>query len=258
MQTSPGKLSSLSAFFPAHNEEANVVPMAEAMLAVLPRVATQWELVIVDDGSRDRTGALADEFARTHPGVRVVHHEVNRGYGGAIKSGLAASRLDYVFFTDGDRQFDPAEIERLIARLDQAEVVVGRRAQRADNVVRRLNGMAWSTLVRALFGFTVRDVDCAFKLFRRSAIAGIAPRAEGAMISTELLARIHQRGHRIVEVPVSHYPRQHGTPSGANPAVILRAFVELFRMRRQLRAEFAQTRALDAKPRTPLDLPSGE
>ena len=252
-----GKLPSITAFFPAHNEEANVVPMTEGLLAVLPRIAERWELVIVDDGSRDRTGELADELASTHPEVRVVHHPTNRGYGGSIKSGLAASRLDYVFYTDGDRQFDPAEIERLMAHLDEADVVVGYRAHRADNVVRRLNGVAWNTLVRALFGVPVRDVDCAFKLFRASALAGIEVRADGAMISTELLARIQERGRRIVEVPVSHYPREHGSPSGGNVRVILRAFVELFRLRRQLRSEFARARAHAAKL-SPLDSSSGE
>ena len=251
------KLPGLTAFFPAYNEEANVVPTAERLLAVLPRVAERWELVIVDDGSRDRTGALADELARSRAGVRVVHHTVNRGYGGAIKSGLAANRLDYVFYTDGDQQFDPAEIERLMVPLDRADVVVGYRAKRADNVVRWLNGVAWNTLVRALFGVPVRDVDCAFKLFRASALAGLEPRAEGAMVSTELLARIHERGHRIIEVPVTHYPRKHGSPSGANLRVIVRAFIELFRLRRQLRSEFALARACASRPGS-LDGPSGE
>ena len=255
--TAGGKLPGLTAFFPAYNEDANVVPVAEALLTVLPRVAERWELVIVDDGSRDGTGALADELARSRPGVRVVHHAVNRGYGGAIKSGLAAAQLDYVFYMDGDRQFDPAEIARLMVALDRADVVVGYRAKRADNVVRWLNGVAWNMLVHALFGVPVRDVDCAFKIFRRSVLDGLEARAEGAMISTELLARIHERGHTIVEVPVSHYPRQHGSPSGANPQVILRAFAELFRLRRQLRREFAQARALAAKPAS-FDTPTGE
>lgn len=252
-----GKLSGLSAFFPAHDEEANVVPMAEKLLAVLPQVAARFELVIVDDGSRDRTGALADEFARTHPGVRVVHHAVNRGYGGAIKSGLAACRLDYVFYTDGDCQFDPVEIARLIGQLHRADVIIGYRARRADGVVRWLNGVAWNVLIRALFRLPVRDVDCAFKLFRTNTLAGLEPSAEGAMISTELLARIHERGHRIVEVPVSHYPRRSGSPSGASLRVIARAFVELFRMRRRLRGEFAQARALAARRGTRIDTPAG-
>jgi len=228
-------LSSLSAFFPAHDEEANVVPMAEALLEILPKVAERWELIIVDDGSRDRTPELADQLARTHPGVRVVHHPVNRGYGAAVRSGIAACRFDYVFFTDGDRQFDPAQITALVPQLAQADVVVGYRHARADPLVRRLNAAGWNLLMRALLRLPVRDVNCAFKLFRREALAGIEARADGAMLSAELIARIARRGHRIVEVPVAHLPRRAGTPTGAKPAVILRAFAELLRLRRDLR-----------------------
>lgn len=230
------RLPSLSAFFPVHDEEDNVVPMAEAVLAVLPEVAEAWELIIVDDGSRDATGARADELARRRPGVRVVHHAVNRGYGGAIRSGLAAARHERIFYTDGDRQFEPRQIMRLIAELPRADVVVGWRARRADHVVRRLNTFAWNLLVRLLFGLRVRDVDCAFKLLPRSALAGLTLEAEGAMISTELLAYLRQRGLRIVEVPVDHFPRTSGTPSGGDPRVIVRAFGELRRLYPRIRA----------------------
>ena len=229
-------LSSLSAFFPARDEEANLLPMAQAMLRVLPAVAERWELIIVDDGSRDATGALADELARAHPEVRVIHHPVGRGYGAAIRSGLRAARHDYVFFTDGDRQFDPAEITALIARVDGADVVVGYRHARSDPLGRRLNSAAWNLLVRALFRLPVRDVNCAFKLFRRAALDGIEPEADGAMVSTELLARICRRCLRVVEVPVGHFPRRAGAPSGARPRVVARAFVELVRLHRRLRA----------------------
>jgi len=231
----PERLRSLSAFFPVRDEEDNVVPMAEAVLAVLPEVAAAWELVIVDDGSRDATGARADELARTHPGVRVVRHAVNRGYGGAIRSGLAAARHEWIFYTDGDRQFDPRQITRLIAELPRADVVVGWRARRADHVVRQLNTFAWNLLIRVLFGLRVRDVDCAFKLLPRSALDGITLEAEGAMISTELLAHLRQRGQRIVEVPVDHFPRRSGTPSGGDPRVIVRAFGELRRLYPRIR-----------------------
>jgi glycosyltransferase involved in cell wall biosynthesis len=228
-------LRSLSAFFPAHDEEANVVPLTQAFLAVLPAVAERWELIIVNDGSRDRTPALADQLAREHPGVRVVHHPVNRGYGAAVRSGLAACRYDYVFFTDGDRQFDPAQIGTLIAQLGRADVVVGYRHARADPLPRRLNAAGWNLLMRTLLRIPVRDVNCAFKLFHRDALAGIDARADGAMLSAELMARIARRGHRIAEVPVEHLPRRAGTPTGARPGVILRAFVELFRLYRELR-----------------------
>src|SRR5215470_13634114 len=230
------RLPSLSAFFPARDEEANVLPVAAGLLRVLPAVAVRWELVIVDDGSRDATGRLADALARAHAAVRVVHHATSRGYGGAIRAGLAAARYEYVFFTDGDGQYDPAQIPALIAELGRADVVVGYRHARADPLARRLNAAGWNLLVRVLFGLPVRDVNCAFKLFRRSALAGIVPEADGAMVSAELLARLVRAGHRIVEVPVDHYPRRHGVPSGASPRVVARAFVELFRFYRRLRA----------------------
>lgn len=230
------RLSSLSAFFPVRDEERNVLPMAAAMLRVLPRVAQRWELIIVDDGSRDGTGALADRLAETHAGVRAVHHPVGGGYGAAIRSGLRSARYDYVFYTDGDRQFDPEELSLLIAELAGADAVVGYRQARSDPFARRLNAAAWNALVRLLFRLPVRDVNCAFKLFRRAALEGIETEADGAMVSTELLARICRRGHRIVEVPVAHFPRRAGAPTGGNPRVVARAFLELFRLRRELRA----------------------
>jgi glycosyltransferase involved in cell wall biosynthesis len=165
-----------------------------------------------------------------------VHHAVNRGYGGAIRSGLAAARHERIFYTDGDRQFDPRQVTRLIAELPRADVVVGWRARRAEHFGRRLNTFAWNALIRLLFGVRVRDVDCAFKLLPRSALEGVTLEAEGAMISTELLAHLSQRGLRIAEVPVDHFPRTSGTPSGADPRVILRAFGELRRLYPRIRA----------------------
>jgi glycosyltransferase involved in cell wall biosynthesis len=229
------RLPSLTAFFPARNEEGNVAAMVEALRCVLPGVAARWEIVVVDDGSTDRTGALADELAACDERVRVVHHPLSRGYGGAIKSGLAAARYDWIFYTDGDRQFDPGQITRLIAALGRADVVVGYRYRRADRLVRRVNGAAWNALVRLLIGLRVRDIDCAFKLLPRAALEGLMLEAEGAMISTELLARLAQRGCRIAEVPVDHFPRRAGRPSGGSPLVIARAFVELFRLSGRLR-----------------------
>jgi glycosyltransferase involved in cell wall biosynthesis len=240
-------LGALSAFFPVHDEEANVVAVAEGLLDVLPRVAAVWELVIVDDGSRDGTGPLAQELARARAGVRVVRHSTRRGYGAAIRSGLAAARYDHVFYTDGDRQFDPADLNRLVPHLAHADVIAGYRERRADHLGRRLNTYAWNLLVRALFRLPVRDVDCAFKLIRRSVLAEVTLAADGAMISTELLARVCQRGHRIVEVPVRHFPRPAGRPSGARPAVVARAFVELVRLRAALHSP-ARTRRLTPAP----------
>ncbi len=230
------RLPSLSACVPVHDEEANVVPMVQALLCVLPAVAERWELLIVDDGSRDGTGRLADDLARRYAGVRTVHHAVNRGYGAAVRTGLATARFEYVFLTDGDQQFDPAQIRLLIPALTRTDVVVGYRARRADDLARRLAAAAWNLTVRALLGLRHRDVNCAFKLFRRRALEGLDLSADGACISAELLACLQARGHHAIEIPVDHYPRRHGRASGGSLRVIAHAGPELVRIRRRLRA----------------------
>jgi len=236
------RLPSISAFFPAYNEEQNVPAMVERLTAVLPRVSEDYEIIVVNDGSADRTGAVADALAAADPHVRVIHHPVNRGYGGALKSGFAGARKEYVFFTDGDGQFDVAEIERLLPFVPEYDVVVGYRLDRAEGGVRKLNAAGWNWLGRRLFHMPVRDVDCAFKLFKRRVFDVVQPEAEGAMISTEILARAVHGGFRITEVGVHHYERRHGTPTGANPLVIVRAFYELFKLYRRITAEGAAVR----------------
>ena len=167
--------------------------------------------------------------------MRLVRHGLNRGYGAALRSGFDAATMDLVFFTDADNQFDPEQLPALLARLDDADAVVGYRETRRDPMARRLNAAAWNRLVRLLLDVPVRDVNCAFKLFRRDVLMGLALESDGAMINTELLAKLRRAGHSIVEVPVTHYPRVGGEASGANPVVIARAFAELFRMYRRLR-----------------------
>jgi len=236
------RLPSISAFFPAYNEEQNVAAMVERLTAVLPRVSDDYEIIVVNDGSADGTGAVADALAAGDPHVRAVHHTVNRGYGGALKSGFTAARKDYVFFTDGDGQFDVAEVERLLPFVPEYDIVVGYRLDRAEGALRKLNAGAWNWLVRQLFHMSVRDVDCAFKLFKRRVFDTVRPEAEGAMISTEVLARAARAGFRITEVGVHHYERRHGTPTGANPLVIVRAFYELFKLYRRINTDGARVR----------------
>jgi len=230
----PTRLPGLSASFPAHNEEDHVVPMVEALLDVLPRVADRFEVVIVDDGSTDRTYARAADLARHDHRVRVVRHGVNRGYGAAVWSGLTAGTLEYAFFTDGDRQFDLEQIADLVPYALEHDDVVGHRVDRKDNLQRRLNAHAWNWLVRRLLGVSVRDVDCAFKIFRREALAGLEIRAGGAMFSAELMARLAARGASISDQPVRHLPRLAGASSGGDFRVIARAFRELFALYREL------------------------
>ncbi len=229
------RLSSLSIFFPCYNEAENVERVTHVAVEAAPQFAESFEVIIVNDGSRDRTGEIADRLAAEIPEVRAVHNRPNRGYGGAVARGLTEARKEWIFFTDGDGQYDIGEVPKLIELLDRGDFAVGYRLKRADSFLRVLNARAWGVLVRAVFGLTVRDIDCAFKLLPKSLIDGIELQSEGALISTELLAKAARRGLRIVETGVNHYPRKAGRQTGANPAVILKAFYELFKLRRQIR-----------------------
>jgi len=240
------RLAHLSYFFPAHNEEANLRGLVDEALETLPAIAEEFEIVIVDDGSRDATGTIADELAAAHPDiVRVVHHPTNLGYGSALLSGFRASSHEFVAFTDGDRQFRVADLARLTERLaepDRPDAVVGFRIKRADPLVRTLYARAYRVANLVWFGLRIRDVDCACKLFRREALAGIAIESGGAFFSAELLIKLRAAGRILVEVGVPHHPRTAGSPTGANPSVVLLAVRDFWRLR--LRMWVNRTRAL--------------
>jgi glycosyltransferase involved in cell wall biosynthesis len=232
------RVPELSYFFPAHNEEANLEGLVEEALATLPGLAVTFEIVAVDDGSRDGTPAIADRLAADHPGlVRVVHHPMNLGYGAALRSGFRAARFDLVAFTDGDRQFHVADLGRLIeraARADSPNVIVGHRIRRADPFIRTAYARIYRLANRLFFGLRVRDVDCACKLFRRTALQGIRVESGGAFFSAELLIKLGAAGRTIAEVGVPHYPRTAGSPTGARPSVIWRAVKDFWSLRLRL------------------------
>jgi len=233
----PARLDGLSFFFPALNEEDNVGPIMDEALAVLPRFADDLEVTVVDDGSSDRTGAIADELARKDPRVRVIHHGTRRGYGGAVRSGLSSATKSWIFFTDGDRQFALEDLERLIAASDGADAVAGFREKRADPARRLFVAWVYNHLIRLLFGGGWRDVDCAFKLFRREVFERVPlerVRSNGAFFSPELLITMRRAGIRVNQVGVRHFPRTAHEPKGASPRVILRAMGDLIRLRTRL------------------------
>ncbi len=225
----------LSYFFPAHNEEANLEGLVLEALEALPGIAGQFEIIAVDDGSKDRTLEIAERLAAEHPDVvRVVHHAVNRGYGGALRSGFEASRYELLAFTDGDRQFRVADLGRLTARLGQADdpdVVVGYRIKRADPVIRVVYARTYKLANRIFFGLKVRDVDCACKLFRREALEGVRVESGGAFFSAELLIKVQAAGRSVAQVGIPHYPRTAGSPTGAKPSVIWRAVKDFWGLR---------------------------
>jgi glycosyltransferase involved in cell wall biosynthesis len=221
--------------FPAFNEEANIEKAVATARSALSGWFADIEIIVVDDGSADRTREVLDRLAADYNDVVAIHHARNRGYGAALRSGLYAARKDLVFFSDSDLQFDLEEIRHLIEWIRDYEIVAGYRVNRADPWIRRFNAWAWNRLVRVVLGLKVRDIDCAFKLFRREVFERIHISAVGAMINTEILVLAKRMRMRIKEVPVSHYPRAAGTQTGANPKVIVKAFRELFAMYFRLR-----------------------
>ncbi len=234
----PEQVDRLSVFFPAHDEEANLEPLIEEALASLPRLARTFEIVIVDDGSGDETGPIADRLAAGHPDVvRVVHHPTNLGYGAALRSGFRVARHDLIAFTDGDRQFRIGDLGRLTARLagpDAPDAVVGYRIKRADPPLRTLYARAYWLANRIFFGLRFRDVDCACKLFRRDALRDLHVESGGAFFSAELLIKLRARDRTVVEVGVPHHARTAGSATGARPAVVLRAVRDFWRLRLRL------------------------
>jgi glycosyltransferase involved in cell wall biosynthesis len=234
-QAATHRAARLSYFFPAHNEEANLESLVDEALAALPGLADTFEIIAVDDGSKDATASIAAALAERHPDlVRLVRHPVNLGYGAALRSGFAAARYELVAFTDGDRQFRVADLGRLTARLaaaDAPDVVVGYRIRRADPLVRTLYARAYRLANRIFFGLRVTDVDCACKLFRRSALEPLRVESGGAFFSAELLIKLRAEGASVAEVGVPHYPRTAGSATGAKPQVVLRAVRDFWRLR---------------------------
>ncbi|MBI2939080.1 MAG: glycosyltransferase family 2 protein [Chloroflexi bacterium] len=221
----------ISAVLPAYNEEGNLPRTIPAVVQTLSQITSDFEVLVVDDGSRDRTAEVAQELAARYPQLRVIRHEANKGYGGALWTGFTSATRDLIFFTDADYQFDIADLHRLIPHIGEYDLVIGYRSPRRDRFVRKLNALGWKLVVHLLFGYTARDVDCAFKLFRREVIEVCPIESRGATFSAELLIKARAAGFCIKEVPVKHLPRTIGSATGARPAVILRAFKELIRFR---------------------------
>jgi putative flippase GtrA len=239
---------SIAFFMPAFNEAPNVGDAVSRVYEFFDGSGiSDRAVIVVDDGSTDETPAALESIRASHP-IEVVTHAANAGYGRALRSGFQAALAtghEWIAFCDSDGQFDPADVAMLLvaARSHRVDVVLGFRAKRADNVSRRAAGRLWHGLSRLVLKYDAEDVDCGFKLFRRSAIAAVAHdlQSDYAAISPELLARLHRAGHAFVEVPVPHYPRSNGKQSGLSPKVVLRSFVDLYAVRRELSPSRAKT-----------------
>lgn len=224
------RLKSLSVVLPAYNEADNIGPMLEETIQTVSALADAYEVIVVNDGSSDATAQIVQSFSQRHPQIRLVQHESNQGHGAAMFDGLIRARHDWIFLLDSDRQFDPREVSKLIAFSDAADLIVGYRAPRRDPLARKLSSTGWRMLVTLLFGYTARDMNCAFKLIRRSVVERLKrdARSRGAAFNAVLFVRARKANYTVQEVPLTrHRPRLAGCPTGNRPDVILRALKEL-------------------------------
>lgn len=231
-------IEELSVFFPTYNEEKSISDVVKKAIRVLENVAQKWEITVVDDGSQDKTGKIADELARGDKRIGVIHHSPNSGYGASLKSGFYNAKYSWIAFTDSDGQFDFSEIKNFIKKQNEtnADLVIGYYLVRKVSFFKKITSRVWEYLVYFLFNLKVRDIDCGFKLIRKKVIDEI-PRLEserGAFISSELLIKAKKQGFKIVEVGVNHYSRKTGKGTGRNVNVILKSFMDLFKLWKKL------------------------
>lgn len=225
------KVRELSVFFPFWNEEENIETVVKKAVPVVSRVAKKWEIIMVDDGSSDKTPEIAKKLSKQNPNLKLVQNSKNRGYGAALKAGFKNSKYDLVVFTDGDGQFDFSEVTRFLNKISSADIVIGFRERRLDHPLRHVLMNLLKVWDFIFFGFYFRDIDCGFKLFKKAAILRMGSlKSEGAMITTEILAKAKRANLKIEQVKVTHYPRKFGNQSGGNLRVIIRAILESFRL----------------------------
>jgi len=223
------KVPELSIFFPFWNEEKNIERVIKNAIPTAQKIAEKWEIIAIDDGSSDKTLKIAEKITKTSPNIIVVSHKTNRGYGAALKSGFEKAKYDLVVFTDGDGQFDFSEVVKFLDKVEKYDIIVGYRKKRFDNSIRHILMNLLKVWDFVFFGFVFRDIDCGFKMFKKDALEKILPfRSEGAMITTEILAKAKRAKLKIAQVEVSHHPRIYGDQSGGNLRVILRAVRESF------------------------------
>jgi glycosyltransferase involved in cell wall biosynthesis len=228
-------MKNLTVFFPAYNEEGNIRQVVERAVEILQGLNLDYEVIVVDDGSVDKTGAIADRLATEISEVKVIHHRPNSGYGGALRSGFEKAKYEWVAFTDADGQFDFSEIKKFLPLAEKADLILGYRQSRADSLTRKFFTWGWSLLPRILWGLNARDYSCGFKLIKKEVYDAVRPiESEEKVFQIELLVKAKKHGFRFAEVGVSHYPRTAGTQTGANLKVTLKSLCDLFNLWRRL------------------------
>jgi len=232
---SDGPPAGLTVFFPAYNDSGTIASLVIAAVQTASRLTSDFEVLVINDGSRDATAEVADELARLYPQVRVIHHEQNRGYGGALRSGFASATKEWIFYTDGDAQYDPREMTLLWEkRAASVDLVNGYKISRSDPMHRIVIGRIYHHTVKRLFGLTVRDVDCDFRLIRRRVFDTVTLEKSSGVICLELMKKITDARFTIAEVPVHHYHRAHGKSQFFNFRRLARTAVDVFALWNEL------------------------
>ncbi len=233
------KINELSVFLPTYNEEENLSKTIENVIGAASKYANNWELLIINDGSKDDTLEVAKKYQEKDKRIKVLNHEVNLGYGASLKTGFYNSKYSWIAFIDSDGQFNFEEIDNFLNKQEEtnADLVIGYYKKRKVSFFKRITSKVWEAVVFLFFGLKVKDIDCGFKLISKKVIDGISKleSERGAFISSELLIKARKKGFKIVEIPVTHYPRTRGTGTGRNINVIIKSFIDLFRLWRKLR-----------------------
>ena len=225
------KVPAISLFFPAYNEEKNIKKTVEKALAILPKVASDYEVIVVDDGSKDKTAEMVDKIAKENKKVRLISHPKNLGYGSALKTGFENAKYSWVAFADSDGQFDISELKILVDKASKADLVLGYRLDRADPFIRKVATFGWNTLAKILLGLNVKDYSCGFKLIKKGVYEAVQPLVgEQKVTQIELLVKAKRLNYQMTEVGVHHYPRKLGNQTGANLNVVLKSVVNLLQL----------------------------
>jgi len=230
------QMNRLSVFFPTYNEGKNIEKVVINTKKVLEKVAKTLEIIIVNDGSNDNTKKVAERLSKSDKRIRVSNHKVNRGYGGALKTGFKSAKYPWVAFTDADGQFDFSEISKLIKHTKNADLVLGYRLQRADSLARKIYTSVWALIPRIIFGMNVKDYSCGFKLIKKKVFEDIQPLVgEEKVTQIEMLVKAQRKGFKFTEVGVHHYPREYGSQTGANLSVVFKSIKDLVKLWRKIK-----------------------
>ncbi len=221
-------LSSLSVFFPVFNEEPNIEELIATVSSYLPKISKKYEIIVVNDGSVDNTAAVVAKLQKKYKNVRMVTHSENRGYGATLKTGIENAKYEWTFWMDSDLQFDIQSLNSFLPYVDTHGAIIGYRAHRADTFIRKVNGELYTQLINVLFGLGVRDIDCAFKLIQTKKLHEISIKTSSAFTSSEILIKLKKKGVHFKQIPVPHFPRKKGNPTGGNIRVIFKGLWQTF------------------------------